>query len=120
MLRRYVGFFWTAPSEACQSWVALEAFDVVLLIDGDFVEQGQTGIQAQMGDGREGRIFDLWLEVEFADDPAFIVRVADPCDGGLGLRSLCRRSGVAACPAISGSGLAEAAERRSALRSGVR
>ena len=65
------------------SLLALEAFDAVLLIGGDFASQRQTGVEAQMGDGREGGVLDVRPKVELADNPAFIARVADPSDGGL-------------------------------------
>ena len=49
--------------------MALEAFDAVLLIGGDFASQRQAGIEAQVCDGREGRVLDVRPEVELADDP---------------------------------------------------
>jgi hypothetical protein len=70
-------------SAACLLWAALEAFDAVLLIGGDLASQWQPGVEAQMGNGREGRLLDVWPEVEFADDPAFVAGVADPSDGGM-------------------------------------
>ncbi len=102
------------------SWVALEAFDAVFLIGGDFAGQWQTGVEAQMGDGREGRILNVRPKVEFADDPAFIARVADPCDCGL---SRDRRPRVLASQhvlAIPASGVPGPAERHSGSRSDVR
>jgi hypothetical protein len=65
------GFWRPTPGEACLSWAALEVFDAVLLIGGDFASQRQTGIEAQMRDGREGGLLDIQPEIEFADDPAF-------------------------------------------------
>ncbi len=43
----------------------------MLLIGGDVVSRRQTGVEAQMGDGREGGLVDFGPEVELADDPAF-------------------------------------------------
>ena len=42
------------------SGVALEAFDAVFLIGGDFACKWHTGVEAQMGDGRKGRILNVW------------------------------------------------------------
>ena len=66
----------------------------MLLIGGDFASQRQTGVEAQVRDGREGGLLDVRPKVELADDPAFVTRVADPRDGGLGRDRSCRGVGA--------------------------
>jgi hypothetical protein len=56
----------------------LQALDAVLLIGGDFAPERQAGVEAQVRNRCEYRIRRGLAEVDPADDPALITRVADP------------------------------------------
>jgi hypothetical protein len=52
----------------------------MLLVGGDFSRQMRAGVEAQMSDGDEGRVFDVWTEIQFAKDAAFVAHIVEQDD----------------------------------------
>jgi hypothetical protein len=73
-------FALTAGDAGRSAWLASKAFDAVLLVGVDFSRQRQAGVEAEMGDGDEGCVFDVRPEIQFAKDATLISHIVEQDD----------------------------------------
>ena len=66
----------------------------MLLVGCDFSRQMRAGVEAQMSDGDEGRVFDEWTEIQFAKDAAFVAHIVEQDD-----LTVCRNGATEVLPA---------------------